>query len=80
MSAIEHDLRTLRAVAEFFAMLYLTFVCQYIAPTAHLRHWGARNWWLLFRLGPGWPQFPAARGEAEIDIFAMARSKAARWR
>ena len=78
MSAIEHDVRTARALAAFLAMVYLTYVIQYIAPTAHLRRWAARAWWNLFRLGPGWPQPRPARVETAMDILAAADGRAAR--
>jgi len=56
MSAITQDVRTLRAVAEFFALVYLAYVVMYVAPTDRLRRWGAKTWWHRFSVGPEWPK------------------------
>ena len=45
---------TVLAVGTFFAAVYLTYLCMYLAPTSRLRHWGATRWWVLFLLGPAW--------------------------
>ncbi|MHB1132488.1 MAG: hypothetical protein ACYC4L_08895 [Chloroflexota bacterium] len=56
MIAITQDMRTMWAVAQFFTMVYLTYILMYVAPTDQLRRWGERAWWQRFRLGPVWPK------------------------
>lgn len=57
---------TVLAVGTFFALIYLAYLCMYLAPTSRLRHWGATRWWRLFLLGP-------ARPEEALEFGDMAR-------
>ncbi len=47
MGELTLALRTILAILAFFAMVYLAYVCMYLAPTARLRRWGATTSWLL---------------------------------
>lgn len=50
MGVLAQALRMILAVVAFFAMVYLTYLCMYLAPTARLRRWGTTTSWLL-----AWP-------------------------
>jgi hypothetical protein len=54
LSAFERALRVALDTTVFLVMIYLTYVCMYLAPTGRIRHWGAATWLILFRLGPDW--------------------------
>jgi hypothetical protein len=55
LSTLERALRATLDLARFFAMIYLTYACMYLAPTNRVRQWGADTWLRLFRHGPAWP-------------------------
>lgn len=81
MSAIVQDVRAMRAVAQFFTIIYLTFICMHFGPTDRLRRWGKRTWWDYFRLGLVLPTRVEPRGEPKEDnrpSLALAYSRLAR--
>ena len=52
MRALTRGVRTILTVTKFFAMVYVTFFCTYLAPTHDLRRWGgAATSWNLIRGG-----------------------------
>ncbi|MDO8674169.1 MAG: hypothetical protein Q7O66_22380 [Dehalococcoidia bacterium] len=53
MGGLTRELRSLLLVTEFLAMVYLAYLCTYLAPTARLRRWGATTSWLLSLPGNG---------------------------
>lgn len=66
MRTSAHAFGTVLSIGTFFALIYLAYLCMYLAPTSRLRHWGAARWWRLFLLGPTWP-------EKGLGIGDMAR-------
>ena len=76
MSAISHDVRTMWALARFFAGVYLSFVCMSVAPTDRLRRWGTKAWWVRFWLGPAWPPpLPAGSRQGRPRLLLRAVRK-----
>ena len=59
MGMVAQALRTILAVVAFFAMVYLAYLCMYLAPTARLRRWGTTTSWLL--------SWPAVAGGGQRD-------------
>ena len=52
MSVLSQVSHTIAPTATFFAVVYLAYLCMYLAPTGHLRRWGATTLGLLILLGP----------------------------
>lgn len=48
MRMLTQELCMILAMATFFAMIYVTFLCMYLAPTDRLRRWGAITYYRLF--------------------------------
>ncbi|MCL5960563.1 MAG: hypothetical protein M1358_14865 [Chloroflexi bacterium] len=51
MRGLTQGVRTILTVTRFFAMLYGTFFCTYLAPTHDLRRWGTTTSWRLIQFG-----------------------------
>ncbi len=82
MSALTQGLRTILAVTRFFALVYVTYLCTYLAPTHDLRRWGAATSWILIQLGPAWPaQVIRAYAMTELrDHPLIPAAGSRRWR
>ncbi len=44
------------SVGTFLSLVYLAYLCMYLAPTSRLRRRGAAMWGRLSLLGPAWPK------------------------